>query len=421
MQELAIKVENLTKIYKLYDKPIDRLKESLHITKKKYHREHYALKNINFEVNKGETIGIIGTNGSGKSTLLKIITGVLNSTSGQVIVGGRISALLELGAGFNMEYTGIENIYLNGTILGYTKEEIKLKIEDIINFADIGEFINQPVKTYSSGMFVRLAFAVAINVEPDILIVDEALSVGDNIFQAKCYKKFEELRGKGKTILLVTHDVDSVRRFCDRAIWIDKGVVNMEGDVDKITSEYISFTNNKPITVKKTSNHNAETSKQEVIYMEKEFKCISRWGSNIGLIKYVGLFNQKKEEIENLDKKDKFNLLIELEIDEGNSDNNFLGVAFSIKNTKGQDLIVGDTFAQKHYLLKNGRYQIIFNMENYLVPGEYYISVSLETRETKIPNYIDYIEGAHYFSVRSAKIFYGMLDVPINISTSNIV
>lgn len=420
MQELAIKVENLTKIYKLYDKPIDRLKESLHITKKKYHREHYALKNINFEVNKGETIGIIGTNGSGKSTLLKIITGVLNSTSGQVIVGGRISALLELGAGFNMEYTGIENIYLNGTILGYTKEEIKLKIEDIVNFADIGEFINQPVKTYSSGMFVRLAFAVAINVEPEILIVDEALSVGDNIFQAKCYKKFEELRGRGKTILLVTHDVDSVRRFCDRAIWIDKGVVNMEGDVDKITSEYISFTNNKPIIVEKITN-NSEEIKQKVIYKEKQFKCISRWGSNTGLIKYVGLFNQNNQEIENLDKKDKFNLLIEIEIDEGNSNNKFLGLAFSIKNTKGQDLIVGDTFNQENYFLKTGRNQIIFSMENYLVPGEYYISVSLETRETKIPNYIDYIEGAHYFSVKSEKVFYGMLDVPMNISTSTII
>ena len=174
MSKIAISVKNLTKIYKLYDKPIDRLKETLSITKKKYHREHYALRDISFDVKKGESVGIIGTNGSGKSTILKIITGVLNQTSGELKVKGKISALLELGAGFNLEYTGMENIYLNGTMMGYTKEEIEKKLDNIINFADIGEFINQPVKTYSSGMFVRLAFAVAINIDTEILIGDEA-------------------------------------------------------------------------------------------------------------------------------------------------------------------------------------------------------------------------------------------------------
>ena len=185
----AIKVTNLSKVYKLYDKPADRLKESLHPLKKKYHKEFYALNDVSFEIKKGETVGIIGKNGAGKSTLLKIITGVLTPSGGHVHVNGRIASLLELGAGFNPEYTGVENIYLQGTLMGYTKEEMESKIQAILDFADIGDFVYQPVKSYSSGMFARLAFAVAINVEPDILIVDEALSVGDVFFQNKCFKK----------------------------------------------------------------------------------------------------------------------------------------------------------------------------------------------------------------------------------------
>ena len=194
MAEIAISVEHLDKMYKLYDKPMDRLKESLGLTRKKKYREHYALRDVSFDVHRGETVGIIGTNGSGKSTILKIITGVLNPTAGEVRVNGRISALLELGAGFNMEYSGLENVYLNGTMIGFSKEEIDAKLDAILSFADIGDFIHQPVKTYSSGMFVRLAFAVAINIDPEILIVDEALSVGDVFFQAKCYRKFEEFK-----------------------------------------------------------------------------------------------------------------------------------------------------------------------------------------------------------------------------------
>jgi len=184
--DIAIKAENLTKTYRLYDSNLDRLKESLHPLRRKYHHEFNALHDFNFEVKKGETVGIIGKNGSGKSTLLKIITGVLTPTSGSVTVNGRISALLELGAGFNPELTGIENVYFNGTLMGYSKEEMHAKLDDILGFADIGEFVRQPVKSYSSGMFVRLAFAVAINIDPDILIVDEALAVGDIFFQQKC-------------------------------------------------------------------------------------------------------------------------------------------------------------------------------------------------------------------------------------------
>ena len=222
-KEIAIQVEGVSKLYKLYDKPSDRLKEALGLTKKKLYREHYALHDINITVHKGECVGIIGTNGAGKSTILKIITGVLNPTEGNITVNGRISALLELGAGFNMEYTGIENVYINGTMCGFTREEIDAKLDDILEFAGIGDFVNQPVKTYSSGMFVRLAFAVAINIDPEILIVDEALSVGDVFFQAKCYHKFEEFKAKGKTILFVSHALDTIQKYCDRAILLNKG------------------------------------------------------------------------------------------------------------------------------------------------------------------------------------------------------
>ena len=229
MDKTIIQVEKLTKVYRLYQKPTDRAKEALSPFKKKYHSDFFALKEVSFHVNEGETFGIIGRNGSGKSTLLKILTGVLTQTTGQALVQGKVAALLELGTGFNPEMTGIENVYLNGTMLGFTHEQIDKKLESIISFADIGEFVNQPVKTYSSGMFVRLAFALAININPDVLIIDEALSVGDIFFQLKCYRKFEEFKAAGKTILFVTHDMNSILKYCDRAMVLDEGIKLAEG------------------------------------------------------------------------------------------------------------------------------------------------------------------------------------------------
>ncbi|MUG89182.1 ATP-binding cassette domain-containing protein [Paenibacillus timonensis] len=236
----VIETLHLSKSYKLYRKQTDRLKETLSITKRKYHKEFKALDNISFKVNRGECLGIIGKNGSGKSTLLKIITGVLQPTLGTIKINGKVSALLELGAGFNPDFTGIENIYLNGTIMGYTKDEMDDKLQDILDFADIGDFIHQPVKSYSSGMFVRLAFAVAINVDPDILIIDEALSVGDLRFQQKCYRKIDELK-KNKTILFVTHDMSVINKYCDRVFWINEGVLVDEGDPKTISKKYQAF------------------------------------------------------------------------------------------------------------------------------------------------------------------------------------
>lgn len=234
----AIDVKDVVKIYKLYDKPKDRIREAFGFGKKQTHKLHYALNGASLKIRRGETVGIIGTNGSGKSTILKIITGVLNPTSGEAVVQGRISALLELGAGFNMEYNGIENVYLNGTMMGFSEKEIDRKLPEILEFADIGDYVYQPVKTYSSGMFVRLAFAVAINIEPEILIVDEALSVGDVFFQAKCYHKFEEFKKLGKTIVFVSHDLSSISKYCDRVFLLNKGNLLGEGSPKEMIDAY---------------------------------------------------------------------------------------------------------------------------------------------------------------------------------------
>ena len=257
MADFVLEARDVVKCYKLYDSEKDRLKEAFHPRHKNYHRDFYALNSVSFCVSRGEKVGIIGSNGAGKSTILKILTGVLRPTSGDVFTEGRIAALLELGAGFNQDYTGLENIRLNGVLMGCTEEEMEARTRKIIDFADIGDFISQPVKTYSSGMFVRLAFATQIFSDPDILIVDEALSVGDIRFQQKCYRAMDELMAQ-KTVLLVTHDTAAVTRFCHRVIWLNKGKVVYDGEVaeglrrykeylmkqaiaDSDDSEYVSF------------------------------------------------------------------------------------------------------------------------------------------------------------------------------------
>lgn len=345
MNNIAIKVEQVSKLYKLYDKPADRMKESLSLTKKIYSREHYALNNISFEIKKGETVGIIGTNGSGKSTILKIITGVLNSSKGNVIVNGRISALLELGAGFNQEYTGIQNIYLNGTMLGFTKEEIDEKLSSIIEFADIGEFINQPVKTYSSGMFVRLAFAVAINIEPEILIVDEALSVGDVFFQAKCYRKFEEFKKQGKTILFVSHDLGSISKYCDRAILLNKGCKLSEGETKEVIDIYKKVLVNQLDDPIKLDDENKQTLEDGIWKQSMNINPSKiEYGSKLAEIVDFAVIDNNGIITNNIVKGEEFTIKMKVIFNEVIQDPIF---AFTIKDLKGTDITGTNTMLEK--------------------------------------------------------------------------
>lgn len=241
MKQLAVSVNNVSKKFRLFNSPKERLFEALHPFNKKYHKEFWALRDINFEVDKGKTIGIVGRNGSGKSTLLQIICSILKPTSGEVTANGRISALLELGSSFNPEFTGRQNVLMKGMLMGFSDKEMKKRLPEIEAFADIGEFIDQPVKIYSSGMFVRLAFAVAINVDPDILVVDEALAVGDAKFQHKCFNKFLEFQKAGRTIIFVSHSNDAIIKHCDRALLLERGNMIEEGKPNYIINRYIDL------------------------------------------------------------------------------------------------------------------------------------------------------------------------------------
>jgi len=236
--DIAISVENLSKCFHIYSRPSDRLKQMLVVGKKQYFNEFWAVKDISFDIKKGETVGIVGRNGSGKSTLLQLVCSIFDPTGGSIKANGRIAALLELGSGFNPEFTGRDNVYMNAAILGLSHKEIDARFDDIAEFADIGQFIEQPVKTYSSGMMMRLAFAVAINVEPQILVIDEALSVGDELFQRKCFARIQKIKENGATILFVSHSGGAIIELCDRAILIDDGELLLDGKPKNIIGKY---------------------------------------------------------------------------------------------------------------------------------------------------------------------------------------
>lgn len=377
MKKCAIKIDNIGKMYKLYDSPRDRFMEALGLTRKKKYHEHYALNGVSFEVEQGEAVGIIGTNGAGKSTLLKIITGVLNPTEGKVTVDGRISALLELGAGFNMEYTGIENVYLNGTMIGFTKEEIDQKLDAILEFADIGDFVYQPVKTYSSGMFVRLAFAVAINIEPEILIVDEALSVGDVFFQSKCYHKFEEFKKQGKTILFVSHDLSSIAKYCDRVILLNKGMKMAEGNPKEIIDLYKKVLVNQVDSKIETENSvniedNVEGDWKERMQLNPN---VNSYGSNLAEIIDYAVIDEKGNITNNIQKNTEFTIKMKVKFLESVQEPIF---AFTIKDLKGTDITGTNTMYEDVHceIPKAGQvYEISFTQNMNLQGGEYLISL----------------------------------------------
>jgi teichoic acid transport system ATP-binding protein len=379
--DTVIEIKNITKIYNLYNKPSDRLKEAL-FSRKSKHTEFAALNDVSFDVCKGEILGIIGKNGSGKSTILKIITNVLTPTSGECIVKGKIAALLELGAGFNMEYTGIENIYLNGQMIGFSKEEMDKKLQNIIDFADIGEHIFQPVKTYSSGMFARLAFSVAISVDPDILIVDEALSVGDVFFQNKCYRRFEEFRDKGKTILFVTHDMGSVIRYCNRCVLLNAGKKVGEGKPQEMVDLYKRImvgqwneNEEKNLTIANSidsTNVNVNRLWKEQISTNPDMEV---YGDGRAEIIDFGIFSDSGNIGNNVYKGDYYTVKMKVRINDDNLNPIF---AFKLRDVKGTELTGTNTMLEdidtSH--CKNGDIVTIsFRQKQYLQPGQYLVSL----------------------------------------------
>ena len=369
MSEIAIQVKHLDKMYKLYNKPSDRLRETLGL--KVPVREHYALRDVNFQVERGETVGIIGTNGSGKSTILKIITGVLNPTAGEVTVNGRISALLELGTGFNMEYTGIENVYLNGTMMGFSREEVDARLQDILDFADIGDFVYQPVKSYSSGMCVRLAFAVAINIDPEILIVDEALSVGDVFFQAKCYRKFEEFKKMGRTILFVSHDLSSISRYCDRVILLNKGVKMEEGSPKQMVDMY------KQLLVGQDpakADENKETQKENWSEQFQVNPNMLEYGSKLAEIVDFAVLDEKGLCTNTIEKGSSFQIKMKVVFHENIQEPI---MAYTFKDIKGTEITGTNTLFEKmavEHSEAGDTCTVTFRQDMFLQGGEYLLS-----------------------------------------------
>lgn len=410
MSEFAIEVNNLTKTYKLYDDNRRRIIESLFPNVKPKYKEFNALKDVSFKIKKGEIVGIIGKNGSGKSTLLKIITGVLNQTSGNIVVDGRISALLELGAGFNPEYTGVENIFLNGTLNRLTREETSKRIDDIADFADIGDFINQPVKNYSSGMFVRLAFAVAVYSDPDILIVDEALAVGDAAFQAKCMARMNQIMRSGATVLFVTHDMNTVKRLCQRCIYLENGVKIMEGAAEELADIYLkrirASMNEEHLKMKKNDMNEDESVasyKQEEVYENEEFiEKIKRFKEGTGGVEFINFKLLNEENVETFvfafDQKIKMKISLRV-----NEDGQF-GIAYHIRDDKNMELLGGSTLRELGEMIygKKGEiYEIEICTRLPVIEGNYNITLvaSRPIIENRTALFLAYVENVAVFTV----------------------
>lgn len=395
-----VEVKNLTKVYQLYNRPIDRLKEGISLTRKNYHRDFYALNDISFDVEKGESFGIIGVNGSGKSTLLKILTGVLSKTSGDVKVDGKVAALLELGAGFNLDYTGIENIYLNGTMMGFSKEEMDEKLDKIIEFADLkDDAINRPVKEYSSGMFVRLAFSLSIAVEPEILIVDEALSVGDIFFQTKCYKRMDELKSKGTTIIMVTHDLGAVIKYCDRTMVLHNGNQVAIGAPHEMVDLYKKILAGQEPTV--TVGEDTNLVGDDILSSHvgandnsvgasstsplKESMSINPHADIYGDMKAefidFGILDQKGNPATVIVKGETFTIKEKIRMNEDIKDPIF---TWTIKDKRGTDLTGTNTMLEKvdtGFGAKGRVYDVSFTQKMRLQGGEYLLSMSCTSFE----------------------------------------
>jgi len=386
----AIEVSNLTKIYRLYNSPRDRLREIISLNGKKFHHEFYALNDVSLNIEKGQTVGIIGQNGSGKSTLLKIICGVLQPTTGSFRTNGRIAALLELGAGFNPEFTGRQNVYMNGALMGFKREEMEQRFSDIQAFAGIGEFVDQPVKTYSSGMYVRLAFAAAINIDPEILIVDEALSVGDALFQSRCFAKFQEFKEKGITIIFVTHDLGLVTTHCERALLLDRGAMVAEGLPKPVVDEYnrLLVSRNGTTPTPETEKNEQSISQQVAPTKEVEWQGLfrvnpneNRYGTKKAEILEAGIFTPDQEPVQILERNQEY--LIKVKVRHNESMPAPI-IAFKITDLKGTELCGTNTFYEDieiGHLEKGEVILVTFKQKIKINPGDFLLSVGVAAYE----------------------------------------
>ena len=432
-ENTAIKVESLSKCYHIYDNPRDRLVQMITMGRKRYYREFWSLKDVSFSVGRGETVGIIGRNGSGKSTLLQMICGTVSPTAGQVNTYGRVAALLELGSGFNIEFTGRENVMLIAAILGFAQEAMEERMSQVLAFSELGDFLDQPVKTYSSGMYARLAFAIAIHVDPEILIVDETLAVGDTRFVAKCMRRIKEIQNDGATILFVSHDVSSVRTLCQRAIWLDNGHLVEDGDVFPITGKYMEFMFKDDKSDEQTLREQIKATQDAMVQHEiaepgaanevmtvvpsrpelsMDARPVTHWGSFKGVILGASLFNKTGERADVFLWGTSIEIVIDVSIPLDIT-RDYLSVAFSIKDLKGTDLIVSTTHDQDARLPDQERFRVSFHMVNPLVTGKYLLVAAVENRMHRDIHYYEYIEGAHYFSSLADERFFGIFQPAI--------
>jgi len=409
-KDIAVKLHNISKIYKLYDKPVDRLKEALHPLKKKYHKDFYALKNINLEIKKGEVLGIVGVNGAGKSTLLKIIAGVLSPTSGRININGKLNAILELGSGLKPEMTGVQNIKLNLQINGIY-DDIEKLTQEIIEFADIGEHIYQSVKTYSSGMKARLGFAIATSTDPDILIVDEVLAVGDVLFQRKCYSKIENLFKDGKTVIFVSHSAQSVIEFCSRAVLLYDREIIMNDTPKKVTDFYqkLVFSKDKKKVVEQINKKNI-SEKQKYINKSTEVndafylptlksKPIEYKNYNVDIFDLM-IVDENEQQVNVLKTHHMYKYKYRVKF---NDEFKYVAFGLKMKTKKGLELTAISTFLDSKKLLsveKNDIYEIQSDFKCCLVDGYYFMNAGVSTHEENGKTvFLNRIVDAYVFKV----------------------
>jgi ABC-type polysaccharide/polyol phosphate transport system ATPase subunit len=419
----VIQVQNLSKKYAIYKRPSDKLREALHLSRGVRHNEFWALQDVSFEVDRGQTLGIIGQNGSGKSTLLQILAGIMRQTHGDCFVTGKVSALLELGSGFNPEFTGRENVYMNGAILGMNKSRMLERFDAIAKFAEIGSFMDQPVKTYSSGMFMRLAFAVAVNVDPEILLVDEALAVGDLIFQHRCMHRMNQLRAGGKTTLLVTHDLGAVTKFCDRALLLDGGRLLEDGPPEMVVNRYRELIFERERRYGHDQGDAGESAQGTVVQTGKEIPVVRtipnidhRFGN--GKARVIGVELMDRKGCPTRDVMGGHDILLRVSVE-------FLAdvprpiLGYTLRDRLGVEISACNT-TYAGTVLPAAEKSMIYTTDFHIhmprmAAGSYSISPAVAEGDVLYHDMCDWIDNGLVFSLQGDQLVYGMLKMDVDV------